>query len=59
MFTRMAWYSRLLAVAGLVLIFYPSFTYEVVGMLTMMVVLSINLYRRGLERRAQAVAPAT
>jgi len=59
MFTRMAWYSRLLAVVGLVLIFYPSFTYEVVGMLTMMVVLSINLYRRGLERRAQAVKPAT
>jgi TRAP transporter 4TM/12TM fusion protein len=49
MFTRMAWYSRVLAAVGLVLIFYPSFAFEVAGMAIMLVVLGINLARRRAE----------
>lgn len=53
MFTRMAWYSRILAAAGLILIFYPSITYEVVGVTIMLLVLGINLYRRRRQVRAE------
>ncbi len=58
MFTRMAWYSRVLAAVGLVLIFYPSFAYEVVGMVVMTVVLGVNLARRRAQVRAGAVGTA-
>src|SRR5690606_6201262 len=58
MFTRMAWYSRVLAGAGLVLIFYPSFTYEVIGMALMLVVLGINLVRRRAQVRTETVERA-
>ncbi|HZW99095.1 MAG TPA: TRAP transporter permease [Trueperaceae bacterium] len=53
MFTRMAWYSRILAGVGLVLIFYPSFTYELIGMAIMLLVLGINLARRRIQLRAE------
>ena len=52
LFTRMAWYSRILAGFGLVLIFYPSFSYEVVGMAVMVSMILINLYRRRSQQRA-------
>ncbi len=52
MFTRMAWYSRIIAAVGLVLIFQPTFTFEVVGMALMLLVLAINLTRYRAERRA-------
>jgi len=54
LFTRMAWYSRLLAVVGLILIFYPSFTYEVIGMVVMSVVVFMNLTRHRTELRTAA-----
>lgn len=54
LFTRMAWYSRLLAVVGLVLIFYPSFTYEVLGMVVMSIVVIVNLARRRMQVRGIA-----
>ncbi len=56
MFTRMAWYSRVLAAVGLILIFYPSFTHEAVGMTIMLVVLGINLFRRRVQVRAEALS---
>ena len=58
MFTRMAWYSRVIAAAGLVLIFYPSFAYEAVGMALMVLVLGINLARRRAEQRAERTGAA-
>lgn len=58
MFTRMAWYSRVLAAVGLVLIFYPSFAYEAVGMAVMLLVLAINLMRRRAELRAESAGAA-
>ena len=50
LFTRMAWYSRILATIGLVLIFYPSFTYEVIGLAVMAAVITINLGRHRAEK---------
>jgi TRAP-type uncharacterized transport system fused permease subunit len=50
LFTRMAWYSRILATIGLVLIFYPSFTYEVIGLAVMTAVITINLGRHRAEK---------
>ena len=58
MFTRMAWYSRVIAAVGLVLIFYPSFAYEAVGMALMVLVLGINLARRRAEQRAERTGAA-
>lgn len=58
LFTRMAWYSRILAAVGLILIFYPSFTYEVIGMAVMLSVLGINLFRRRVQVRAERAEPA-
>lgn len=58
LFTRMAWYSRVLAAVGLVLIFYPSFAYEVVGMAVMTVVLGVNLARRRAELREGSAGAA-
>lgn len=54
MFTSMAWYSRVLAAVGLVLIFYPSFTYEVIGLVVMASVILINLVRSRAEQRRSA-----
>jgi TRAP-type uncharacterized transport system fused permease subunit len=45
MFTHMAWYSRLLVLIGLVLIFSPSFMNEMIGMGLMLTVLIINWTR--------------
>ena len=60
MFTRMVWYNRLLVGAGLVMIFYPQFVVEVLGMGVMLLVLTINWLRRRREQRAEAeAAPAT
>lgn len=56
LFTKMAWHSRVLAVIGLVLIFYPSFTYEVIGMAVMSVVVFVNLSKRRLETRGTVAA---
>jgi len=56
LFTRMAWYSRILAAGGLVLIFYPDFIYEVIGMVVMAAVILINLTRRRAQTRALAAA---
>ena len=50
LFTKMAWYSRLLAVIGLIMIFYPSFTYEVIGLVTMASVVLINFGRHRVEK---------
>jgi len=58
MFTRMAWYSRVLSAVGLVLIFYPSFAFEVAGMAVMLTVLGINLARRRAEIKAGAAGAA-
>jgi len=46
MFTRMAWFNRVLAAVGLVLIFYPAFAVELVGFGIMLLVLAINWARR-------------
>jgi TRAP transporter 4TM/12TM fusion protein len=54
MFTRMAWYSRILVGAGLVMIFYPSFAVEVAGMGLMLVVLTVNWLRWRREQQAAA-----
>lgn len=45
MFTHMAWYSRILVVTGLVLIFVPNFTAEVSGMALMLIILVVNWMR--------------
>ena len=50
MFTRMGWFSRLLVGAGLVMIFYPLFAVEVLGMAVMLLVLAINWFQRERER---------
>lgn len=54
LFTKLAWYSRILAVVGLVLIFYPSFTFEAIGLAIMAVVVLVNLtrWRRGIGTAA-------
>lgn len=54
-FTRMAWFSRLLVGAGVVMIFFPSLVTETVGLIMMMVVLGINRYRYQREQRAAAL----
>ncbi len=55
MFTHMIWPNRLLAVAGLILIFYPAFVVEVAGFGIMLAVLAINWTRRRRQlRRASA-----
>ncbi len=46
LFTKMDWISRLVAVVGLVMIFYPSFTYEVIGLALMTSIVLVNLARR-------------
>jgi TRAP transporter 4TM/12TM fusion protein len=56
MFTHMAWYSRLLVTAGLVMIFYPSFPVEVAGMTIMLFVLSVNWMKWRREQQAAALA---
>lgn len=56
LFTKMAWYSRILAAVGLVLIFAPTFTYEVIGMAIMTSVILINLYRHRTQKAAVAAA---
>lgn len=56
LFTKMAWYSRILAGVGLFMIFYPSFTYEIVGLAIMATVIFINLMRRRAQLRAVATA---
>jgi TRAP transporter 4TM/12TM fusion protein len=56
MFTHMAWYSRLLVTAGLVMIFYPSFLVEVAGMTIMLFVLSFNWMKWRREQQAAALA---
>jgi hypothetical protein len=56
MFTHMAWYSRLLVTAGLVMIFYPSFLVEVAGMTIMLFVLSINWMKWRREQQTAALA---
>ncbi len=43
---------------GLILIFYPSFTHEVIGMAVMLSVLGINLFRRRVQVRAERAEPA-
>jgi TRAP transporter 4TM/12TM fusion protein len=56
MFTHMAWYSRLLVTAGLVMIFYPSFPVEIAGMTIMLFVLSINWMKWRREQQTAALA---
>ena len=56
MFTKMYWFSRVLATAGLVLVFYPSFPYEIAGFALMMLVLAINWTKLRRERAAAAAA---
>lgn len=56
MFTWMHPFSRLLAGAGLVCIFWPSFTIEVVGMALMLAVLGINFTRMRRGRELSDVA---
>jgi TRAP transporter 4TM/12TM fusion protein len=56
MFTHMAWYSRLLVTAGLVMIFYPSFPVEIAGMMIMLFVLSINWMKWRREQQTAALA---
>lgn len=53
MFTRMIWFNRILVGVGLVMIFYPVFAVEVLGLGVMLLVLAINWYRRQNERRAE------
>jgi TRAP transporter 4TM/12TM fusion protein len=53
MFTKMLLVTRLLVLAGLVMIFYPSFLVEVGGLAVMLLVLGINFGRRRRERRAE------
>jgi TRAP-type uncharacterized transport system fused permease subunit len=55
MFTHMAWFNRLLAGVGLVLIFYPEFAIELVGFGIMLLVLGINWTRR--RRQLRHAAP--
>jgi TRAP transporter 4TM/12TM fusion protein len=55
MFTWMHPVSRLLAGAGLVCIFWPSFPVEVLGMVLMTVVLFVNYTRSKREQSAAAV----
>jgi hypothetical protein len=45
--------TRLLVLAGLVMIFYPSFLVEVGGLAVMLLVLGINFGRRRREQRAE------
>ena len=54
MFTKMYWYSRVVAAVGLVLIFYPEFAVEVVGFGLMLAVLAINWTKLRRERTAIA-----
>ncbi|MDZ7703946.1 MAG: TRAP transporter large permease subunit [Trueperaceae bacterium] len=56
LFTRMYLVSRLLATAGVVAIFWPSFWVEAVGFMVMIVVLAINLRKLQQERRADVAA---
>ena len=56
MFTHMLWPNRLLAVAGLILIFYPAFVVELAGFGIMMTVLAINWTRLRRQLRAAAAA---
>jgi TRAP transporter 4TM/12TM fusion protein len=56
MFTHMIWPNRLLAVAGLILIFYPAFVVEVAGFGIMLTVLAINWTRRKRQLRRAAAA---
>ncbi len=60
MFTRMLWFNRVLVGAGLVMIFYPAFAIEVLGMGVMLAVLGINLfrYRREARERGATVSAA-
>ena len=59
MFTRMIWFNRLLVGVGLVMIFYPLFVVEALGLGVMMLVLAINWFRWQRERRAEREAGAT
>jgi TRAP transporter 4TM/12TM fusion protein len=58
MFTRMLLVTRALVLAGLIMIFYPSFVVEAAGFAIMMLVLGINLTRSRRERRARVEAEA-
>lgn len=56
LFTRMTWFSRLLASAGTVAIFFPAFVIEVAGFALIAAVLGINFAR---SRRAAPGVAAT
>lgn len=55
MFTRMYWFSRVLVTVGLVLIFFPHISEEIIGFAVMLAVLFINWTKMKRER-ARAVA---
>ncbi len=56
LFTRMMWVSRLIATAGTVAIFWPSFPVEVAGFAAVAFVLLLNYVRSRRERTLAAVA---
>ena len=56
LFTHMAWYSRLLATAGMVAIFWPSHVVEIAGFAAILVVLAINFGRSRIAASPSAAA---
>lgn len=56
LFTRMAWYSRLLATAGMIGIFWPSHVVEIVGFAAILAVLAINYARSRIAAPPPAAA---
>ncbi|MBX3143626.1 MAG: TRAP transporter permease [Trueperaceae bacterium] len=56
LFTRMDWISRIVAGVGLFMIFYPSFTYEAIGLALMIGIVLVNLARQ--RREKQGATPA-
>lgn len=59
LFTRMYWFSRVLVTVGLVLIFYPSFPLEALGLGLMVLVIAINRMKLRRERRVAQAVEAT
>lgn len=56
LFTRLRWVSRLLAGAGTLAIFYPSFQVELLGFLCIVATLVLNFMRMQRERAGQQIA---
>jgi len=55
MFTWMYWFSRILVAIGVVCIFWPSFSIEVIGLIIILLVLGINFFKL----RREGTGPTT